>query len=290
MGNMCGGGKDTKSGNDKPRLIFVVGGPGSGKGTQCEQLVNKHKFEHLSTGDLLRAEVKSGSEKGKELQKTMSEGGLVTTKDLLELLEAEMQNKGWGKCKPFLIDGFPRNEENVQVFGDMLAPKITLLGVLNFEVSEEEMKRRCLGRGQGRADDNEETILKRLATFQNETVPTIAKLKEAGNVFTVDSSLSKEEVTALTMDTVNKMLGCDKEAKKEEAPKEEAPKQEAPVEEAPKVEAPVEEKKEEAPVEEEKKEEAPVEEEKKEEAPVEEEKKEEAPVEEEKKEEEAPAE
>jgi len=284
MGNMCGGGKDTKSGNDKPRLIFVVGGPGSGKGTQCEQLVNKHKFEHLSTGDLLRAEVKSGSEKGKELQKTMSEGGLVTTKDLLELLEAEMNKKGWGKCQPFLIDGFPRNEENVTVFGEMLKDKITLLGVLNFEVSEEEMKRRCLGRGQGRADDNEETILKRLATFQNETVPTIAKLKDCGNVFTVDSSKAKEEVTALTIETVNKMLGNG------EAKKEEAPKQEAPVEEAPKQEAPVEEeKKEEAPVEEEKKEEAPVEEEKKEEAPVEEEKKEEAPVEEEKKEE-APAE
>merc|ERR1711981_545517 len=120
-------------------------------------------------------------------------------------------------------------EENVKVFGDMLAEKITLLGVLNFEVSEEEMKRRCLGRGQGRADDNEETILKRLATFQNETVPTIAKLKEAGNVFTVDSSKSKEEVTAVTMDTVNKMLGGPAEPKKE-APKEEAPKkEEAPV-------------------------------------------------------------
>merc|ERR1712066_909293 len=259
MGNMCGGGKDTKSTCDKPRLIFVVGGPGSGKGTQCEQLVNKYKFEHLSTGDLLRAEVKSGSEKGKELQKTMSEGGLVTTKDLLELLEAEMQKKGWGKCQPFLIDGFPRNEENVQVFGEMLKDKITLLGVLNFEVSEEEMKRRCLGRGQGRQDDNEETILKRLATFQNETVPTIAKLKDCGNVFTVDSSKAKEEVTALTIETVNKMLGKE-EAPKKEAPKEEAPKQEAPVEEAPKQEAPVEEeKKEEAPVEEEKKEEAPVE-------------------------------
>merc|ERR1712151_938684 len=253
MGNMCGSGKDTKptASNDKPRLIFVVGGPGSGKGTQCEKLVEKYQFEHLSTGDLLRAEVKSGSEKGKQLQQTMSEGGLVTTKDLLELLEAAMQNKGWGKCKPFLIDGFPRNEENVQVFGDMLQKKINLLGVLNFEVSAEVMKERCLGRGQGRADDNEETIMKRLNTFQNETVPTIAKLKEQGNVKTIDSSKPKDEVTAATIAMVDEMLGI---------------KKAAPAPEQTPVEAP---KKEEAPVEEPKKEEAPVEEPKPEEAPVE---------------------
>ena len=66
----------------KPRLIFVVGGPGSGKGTQCAKLVEKYKFEHLSTGSLLRAEVESGSEKGAELKKIMLEGGLVSTKDL----------------------------------------------------------------------------------------------------------------------------------------------------------------------------------------------------------------
>merc|ERR1711981_1473753 len=128
------------------------------------------------------------------------------------------------------------------------------------------MKNRCLGRGQGRADDNEETIMKRLNTFQNETVPTIAKLKEQGNVWTIDASKTKDEVTALTNDAVDQMVGNKpKAAPVQEAPKEVAPVQEAPVQEAPKEEAPVEEPKpEEAPVEEKK------EEEKKEEAPVEE--------------------
>jgi len=279
MGNMCGGGKDSGS-KDKPKLIFVVGGPGSGKGTQCEKLVAQYKFEHLSTGDLLRAEVKRGTEKGKALQQTMSEGGLVTTKDLLELLEAAMREKGWSKCPPILIDGFPRNEENVQVFGEMLANKINLVGVLNFEVAPEVMKERCLGRGQGRADDNEETIKKRLNTFETETIPTIAKLKEQGNVRTIDASQSKEDVTTATFAAVDEMMGNKPKETPVEAPKEEAPKEEAPVEEAPKEEAPVEEpKQEEAPVEEPKPEEAPVEEPKPEEAPVEEPKPEEAPAE-----------
>lgn len=197
-----------------------------------------------------------------------------------------MREKGWGKCPPILIDGFPRNEENVQVFGEMLAAKINLVGVLNFEVSAEEMKNRCLGRGQGRADDNEDTIKKRLNTFQNETVPTIAKLKEQGNVWTIDASKTKDEVTVLTNDAVDQMVGNKpKAAKKEAAPVKEAPKEVAPVQEAPKQEAP----KEEAPVQDAPKEEAPVEEAKPEEAPAEEKKPEEAPVEEPKPEE-APAE
>lgn len=278
---MCGGSKNKETAADKPRLIFVVGGPGAGKGTQCAKLVEKFKFEHLSTGDLLRAEVASGSEKGKELQKIMSEGGLVETRCLLELLEAAMHKKGWGKCKPWLIDGFPRNQENVDCFGEVLASKITLVGVLNFELDAEVMKGRCLGRNEGRSDDNEATIQKRLNTFLNETVPTINKLKECSPVSTIDASKSKDEVTCATFTAVNKMMGIEepkKEAKKEEPKVEAAPveekKEEAPVEEPKVEEAPVEEPKvEEAPVE------APVEEPKVEEAPVEEPKVEEAPAE-----------
>lgn len=280
MGNMCGGGQN-KKGEAKPNLIFVVGGPGSGKGTQCERLVTEFKCEHLSTGDLLRAELKSGSELGQRLGKIMEEGGLVSTRDLLELLEKAMREKGWEK-KTFLIDGFPRNQENVEVFGEMLCAKVNTLGFLNFECSEEEMARRCLGRGTGRADDNEETIKKRLATFVEQTVPTINKCKENGNVYTCNSEQPKDDVTKAAFRNVRGMLAGKKPADcVEEAPVE-APKEEA---------APVEEPKpEEAPVEEPKPEEAPVEEPKAEEAPVEEPKPEEAPVEEPKVEEEAPAE
>jgi len=273
MGNMCGGSKNKNTAGDKPRLIFVVGGPGAGKGTACAKLVEKFGFEHLSTGDLLRAEVASNSEKGVELKKVMDTGGLVQTKCLLELLEAAMMKKGWGKCKPWLIDGFPRNQENVDCFGEVLASKITLIGVLNFELDVEIMKGRCLGRNEGRSDDNEATIQKRLNTFLNETVPVINKMKENGGVSTVDSSQGKEEYIAETITVVNKMMGIEEPKKAE--PKVEA----APVEEK-KVEAPVEEVKEEVVVVEEQKEEVVVVEEvKAEEAPVEEPKAEEAPAE-----------
>ena len=103
---MCGSGKNKEADADKPRLIMVVGGPGAGKGSQCKILAEKFKFEHLSTGDLLRAEVATGSEKGIELKKLMDDGALVPTATLLELVDAYMVKKGWAKCQPILIDGF----------------------------------------------------------------------------------------------------------------------------------------------------------------------------------------
>jgi len=224
MGNMCGSGKNKETAGEMPKLIFVAGGPGAGKGTQCKNLVEKFKFEHLSTGDLLRAFVATKSEKAIELKELMAAGGLVPTKALLELVEAELQKKGWGKCKPILIDGFPRNQENLDVFAECLAPKTKLVGVLNFELDDETMRARILGRNEGRDDDNEAAILNRLSVFNKETVPTINKLKEAGNVCTIDTSQSKEQVFVATEAHVCKMLGM-------EAPKNAAPKKEAaPVE------------------------------------------------------------
>lgn len=89
--------------DSKVPVIWVLGGPGCGKGTQCERIVAKYKFSHLSTGDLLRAEVASGSPKGKELQDTMSKGGLVSNDVVLELLAAAMAKVE--NSTGFLIDG-----------------------------------------------------------------------------------------------------------------------------------------------------------------------------------------
>ena len=209
---ICGGQKNTDPNSDKPGVVFVVGGPGSGKGTQCAKLVGKYGFIHLSTGDLLRAEVASGSEKGKELKAIMAEGGLVKTSDLLLLLEAAMRAKGWAKAK-FLIDGFPRNTENVQTYGEVLMDKTNLLGILFFELDSETMRARLLGRNEGRADDNEETIKKRLATYEDETVPVVTKMDTTNkNVFRVNSKQTIEEVFAATIIQVDKMLGYGKKA------------------------------------------------------------------------------
>ena len=111
MGNLCGSGKTQGKGskgaddNGKATVLFVVGGPGSGKGTVCAKLKEKYNLVHLSTGDLLREEAASGSEKGKELKKKMEEGQLVTSSDLVELVKGAIaKNQG-----PFMLDGFPRN-------------------------------------------------------------------------------------------------------------------------------------------------------------------------------------
>ena len=89
------------------KVIFVVGGPGSGKGTQCERIVKKYGYTHLSSGDLLREEVKSGSERGKYLNDLMQKGLLVSNQIVLDMIKDRIV-KNLSKSKGFLIDGYPR--------------------------------------------------------------------------------------------------------------------------------------------------------------------------------------
>jgi len=91
----------------KAKVIFVVGGPGSGKGTQCEKIVKKYGYTHLSSGDLLRAEVQSGSERGKHLNELMQKGILVSNQLVLDMIKDAMLSK-IKTSKGFLIDGYPR--------------------------------------------------------------------------------------------------------------------------------------------------------------------------------------
>lgn len=152
-------------------IIWVLGGPGSGKGTQCDKIVAKYGFTHLSTGDLLRNEVQSGSERGKQLNAIMERGELVPLDAVLGLL-TEAMLKNVTTSKGFLIDGYPRELEQGLTF----EKKITECSViLNFDVSPETMTKRLLHRAQtsGRVDDNEETIKKRLDTFGKHSKPVI---------------------------------------------------------------------------------------------------------------------
>lgn len=91
-------------------VIFIVGGPGSGKGTQCEKIMEKYGFTHLSTGDLLRAEAHSGSERGRMLNELMKKGQLVSDQTILDMLKEAMMEKA-STSKGFLIDGYPRAVE-----------------------------------------------------------------------------------------------------------------------------------------------------------------------------------
>ncbi|XP_047000057.1 adenylate kinase isoenzyme 1 isoform X1 [Schistocerca americana] len=157
--------------NAKLPIIWVLGGPGSGKGTQCDRIVQKYGFTHLSTGDLLRDEVKSGSKRGRQLTAIMERGELVPLEVVLDLLKEAMLQKV-GTSKGFLIDGYPRELSQGKTFEEQISP-CTL--VLNFDASPETMTKRLLHRAQtsGRVDDNEETIKKRLQTFLTHSKPVV---------------------------------------------------------------------------------------------------------------------
>ncbi|XP_065829208.1 adenylate kinase isoenzyme 5-like isoform X2 [Oscarella lobularis] len=173
------------------RIIFVLGGPGSGKGTQCERIVAKYGLAHFSTGDLLRAELASGSEKGKQLEEIMKEGKLVPMEVIVALLKsAILKHEG---STGFLIDGFPRETSQAAEFESQLT-ECQL--VLSYECSEEVMTKRLLERGKtsGRADDNEETIRKRFKTFRESTMPVLNLYEEKGQLKKIDADRSIDEV------------------------------------------------------------------------------------------------
>jgi len=156
-------------------IIWVLGGPGCGKGTQCERIVAKYGFTHLSSGDLLRDEVKSGSDRGKQLTEIMEKGDLVPLFVVLDLLAEAMLSKVSGS-KGFLIDGYPREVSQGEEFEKEILP---CTKILYFDVSDACMTERLLNRAKtsGRADDNEETIKKRLATFHKHSEPVIDAYK-----------------------------------------------------------------------------------------------------------------
>lgn len=159
--------------NNTP-IIWVLGGPGSGKGTQCAKIVDKYHFSHFSTGDLLRDEVASGSERGQQLQAIMKSGDLVSNEQVLGLLEAAM-GKVDDSVKGFLIDGYPRQKDQGAAFETAIAPVDI---ILYFECKDATMVSRILARAaaaaEKRADDNEATIKNRIATFSTNTNEILA--------------------------------------------------------------------------------------------------------------------
>lgn len=175
------------------KVIFVLGGPGSGKGTQCAKLVEKYDFIHLSSGDLLRAEVESGSARGEKLKEIMEKGELVSLDTVLELIRDAMLKHVTDSDVVFLIDGYPRELNQGVRFESEICECCC---VFSFNVSESVMKERLLKRGEtsGRVDDNEETILKRLTTFNQLTKPVIEHYEKLNKVALFDASGTIEEI------------------------------------------------------------------------------------------------
>ncbi|SAM83970.1 probable URA6-uridine-monophosphate kinase [Ustilago bromivora] len=202
--------------SSKVTVVFVLGGPGAGKGTQCARLVQDYGFVHLSAGDLLRAEQqRPGSEYGAMIADYIKEGKIVPMEVTVALLSnaiaealskqgatnaghsvPEQHKDKWtdGKGR-FLVDGFPRKMDQAIMFDESVCPSQF---VLFLQCSEGVMLERLLERGKtsGRADDNIESIKKRFQTFVDTSMPVVEYYRKQDRVVEVDSIKSVDEVYA----------------------------------------------------------------------------------------------
>ncbi|CAM9501669.1 unnamed protein product, partial [Scytosiphon promiscuus] len=155
----------------KPPVVFVLGGPGSGKGTQCERLAKEYGYVHLSAGELLRQERASGSSDGQLIDEYIREGRIVPVAISLALLRKAMEASG--PLSRFLIDGFPRNQDNVEGWDAIMGDVADVRCVLFLFCPEEVLEQRLLSRGKssGRSDDNAETAKRRFQTYVDTTLP-----------------------------------------------------------------------------------------------------------------------
>lgn len=152
--------------------IVIFGAPGSGKGTQSERIVEKYGLNHISTGDVLRAEIKTGSKLGKLAQSFIDNGQLIPDDLMVDILAVKLDNLT--NRKGVIFDGFPRTIKQAESLKKLLNKRgEDVTAMIELDVPEEELMTRLIKRGEesGRADDNEETIKKRLIVYNEQTAP-----------------------------------------------------------------------------------------------------------------------
>ena len=155
--------------------IVIFGAPGSGKGTQSDKLIEKYGLEHISTGDVLRNEIKNETALGKTAKEYIDKGQLIPDELMIDILASVYDSFG-KEHKGVIFDGFPRTIPQAEALKKMLAERgHNVAAMIELEVPEYELMERLLLRGQlsGRTDDNEETIKKRLGVYHNQTAPLI---------------------------------------------------------------------------------------------------------------------
>jgi adenylate kinase len=176
----------------KQRLLFL-GPPGAGKGTQAQQLAARHGLLHLSTGDLLRAEVAADSALGQEAAAVMARGELVSDALVLAIVRSRLEQQGAAGGSGWLLDGFPRNVTQA----DALAALLEELGqqielVVLMELDDGVLIQRLLNRG--RADDNEAVIRHRLDVYREQTAPLITYYRNAGLLQAVEADGTVDQI------------------------------------------------------------------------------------------------
>jgi len=191
----------------KVTVVYILGGPGSGKGTQSVHLVQDYGFTHLSAGDLLREEQdREGSQYGQMIKDYIKDGLIVPMEVTVKLLENAMSSKlnSSSHSGRFLIDGFPRKMDQAIFFEQAVCPsKCTLF----LDCPEDVMRERLLNRGKtsGRSDDNEESIVKRFRTFVETSMPVVDHFAEEGRVVKVSATGSEGEVYGAVVEGLGKI-------------------------------------------------------------------------------------
>lgn len=177
--------------------LVLLGPPGSGKGTQATRLKEKLGIAHISTGDMLRAEIAAGTELGKQAKTVMDAGNLVSDDILLGMLESRLTQAD--VAKGFILDGYPRNVAQANAMDGLLA-KIgqPLDAVVQLDVPTELLVDRIAGRAkeQGRADDNPEAVRQRLQVYNDQTAPVVDFYASRGTLARVDGVGELDEIEA----------------------------------------------------------------------------------------------
>lgn len=166
----------------KMKNIVIFGAPGSGKGTQSDLIIKKYGLEHISTGDVLRNEIKNETELGKTAKEYIDKGQLIPDELMVSILASVYDSFG-KEHQGVIFDGFPRTIPQAEALKKMLSERgHKVAAMIELDVPEDELMTRLVKRGQesGRSDDNAETIKKRLDVYHNQTAPLIEWYKAEG--------------------------------------------------------------------------------------------------------------
>lgn len=179
--------------------LILLGPPGAGKGTQAQRLQETYGLIQLSTGDMLRAAVKAGTEVGKKAEAIMARGDLVPDEVVVGIIADRIEQPD--AKKGYILDGFPRNVAQAEALDKMLAGKGTKLdAVVELEVDDKILLGRIQGRaaqtaGGPRADDNADALAKRLKVYHEQTAPLVAYYKKQAVLKGVDGMKDIDDVT-----------------------------------------------------------------------------------------------
>ncbi len=186
--------------------LVIFGGPGSGKGTQSENIVKEYNLFHISTGDVLRRIIASGSALGQQVDSIISKGNLIPDEMMVEILANELDSNP-ATANGVIFDGFPRTINQAKALKEMLASRNTKVhAVIGLEVDDQQLTERLLKRGQdsGRSDDNIETIRQRLEVYHTQTSPLRDYYVAEGKYLAIDGTGTIQQITESIISAVNR--------------------------------------------------------------------------------------